>query len=88
MSQTGPNHYVGTIPPYANDVQVYYKVVVSTNSGDAESSVYSYIVGKGAVTTTTTSIVGPGGGIDIAVLLIGAAAVAAVVLVLVMRRKH
>jgi hypothetical protein len=88
MSQNGPNHYVGTIPPYADGTQVYYKVVVHTNSGDAESGVFSYIVGKGAVTTTATTIAGPGGGIDVRILLVGVAAVAAVVLVLMMRKKH
>ncbi len=89
MSQTGLNHYVGTIPPYADNVQVYYKVVVHTSSGDTESVVFSYIVGKGAVTTTTNTE-GPAGGINVIVVLIGGAvaAVVAIVAVLMMRKKH
>lgn len=90
MSATGPNHYVGIIPPYGDSVQVYYKIVVHTASGLTESVVFSYIVGKGAVTTTpsTTNTGGLGEGIDMILLVVGGVAAVAVVLVLVIRRKH
>jgi hypothetical protein len=63
------NHWTGSIEPYAEGTQVWYKVVVETSSGIYESDVQSYIVGEGSVivttppdTTTTTDSTTPTGG--------------------------
>jgi len=55
MIESSPGHYVGTIPAFPDDTQVWYRVAVNTEFGYYESEVQSYIVGTGAVTTTTTT---------------------------------
>jgi hypothetical protein len=52
MNPEGPNQWTGDIPPFSEDTQIWYKVVVNTDSGIYESVVQSYIVGQGSVTTT------------------------------------
>jgi hypothetical protein len=52
MWSDSPDHWVGDIPPHAEETQIWYKVVVHTDSGMYESGVNSYIVGQGSVTTT------------------------------------
>ena len=48
------NHWTGSIEPFEENTQVWYKVVVETSSGTYESEVQSYIVGQGSVVITTT----------------------------------
>lgn len=48
------NHWTGSIEPYPEETQIWYKVVVETSSGTYESDVQSYIVGQGSVIVTTT----------------------------------
>jgi len=86
---------VGTIPPFSDGTQVYFKVGVSTPSGYYESDIQSYIVGEGYVTTTTTTPTsGPTGGEgfglgdETLVLVGGIAVVAVVIIVLVIRRRR
>jgi len=84
---------VGTIPPFSDGTQVYFKVGVSTPSGYYESDIQSYIVGQGYVTsTTTTSAPGPtGGGFglgDEALILVGGVAVVAVVVIVLVARRR
>jgi hypothetical protein len=43
------------IPPFAEDTQVWYKVILYTDAGTFESSVQSYIVGQAAVIITPTA---------------------------------
>ena len=52
MNPEGPDQWSGNIPPFSEDTQIWYKVVVNTDSGIYESAVQSYIVGQGSVTTT------------------------------------
>jgi len=78
-------HYQGQIPPHAQDVYVYYRVVAHTNVGDVISNVLTYQVGRGTITTTPT---GPGLPLEILVLVAGSAAVVVVVALAAMRRRH
>ena len=55
MDYVYPGHYTGTIVPYSEGTQVWFKVVVSTSSGTYESEIKSYIVGEGEVIITTTT---------------------------------
>ena len=83
--------YQGQIQPFDMGVQVFYKVVVHTTTGDYESGMQSYIVGSGMVTTTATTThtgTGPTLPLDMLVLVGGVAAVAVVLLLLVSRRRH
>jgi len=48
------NHWTGTIEPFPDETQVWYKIVVETATGTYESDVYAYIVGEGSVVVTTT----------------------------------
>ncbi len=85
--------FAGDIPPFAEDTQVYCKIVVHTEAGVYESEVQSYIVGQGIVitttttTTTTTGEPGPGLDLDMMVLLGGVALVVVILGVLVSKRK-
>ncbi len=90
MSSYDGVHWVGEIPPYPDGTQVYYKVVVYTDSGTYESYVLSYIVGQGAVTTTTP---GPGsepvpGTSDTMIMLAGVGIVVLILAIVVMRRRR
>ncbi|MFW9836083.1 MAG: hypothetical protein ACFFE7_01080 [Candidatus Thorarchaeota archaeon] len=96
MWSDSPNHWVGEIPSYPEDTQVWYKVVVTTNSGTYESDIKSYIVGQGAVTEpteppTTPRPTGPSGPIELStemLLMLGGVGVVVVVLgVMAKRRK-
>ena len=53
MWMESPNHWVGEIPAYPEDTQIWYRVIVNTDSGFYESEVKSYIVGVGSVTSPT-----------------------------------
>jgi hypothetical protein len=91
MWEESTNHYVGDIPGHPEGTQIFFQVVVYTSSGEARSSVISYIVGEGLVTTTTTTRpTGPGGGLepDVLVLIAGGALALVVIIVLVKRRKN
>ncbi|RDE15619.1 MAG: hypothetical protein C4K49_05980 [Candidatus Thorarchaeota archaeon] len=80
--------YQGQIPPHAEGVNVYYRVVAHTNVGDVTSIVLLYRVGQGAITTTQT-ITQTGTGIptEMLVLVAGSVVVALIVLA-AMRRRH
>jgi len=104
-SQTGmymdyDNHWTGSIEPYSENSQVWYKVVVETSSGIYESEVFSYIVGQGSVvvttttittttTTTTTVYTGTGGGLSIELIMMlgGIGLVVVMIGVMAKRRK-
>ncbi|MFW9847226.1 MAG: hypothetical protein ACFFD6_10785, partial [Candidatus Thorarchaeota archaeon] len=45
MWKEGEYTYVGTIPPFDDQVEVFYMVMVHTQSGDYTSQVGSYVVG-------------------------------------------
>ena len=47
------NHWTGTVDPFPDETQIWYKIVVETSSGTYESDVFSYIVGEGSVIVTT-----------------------------------
>ncbi len=91
MWNSGGSTWTGEIPAFPDGTQIWYKVVVHTESGSYESTVNSYIVGQGVVTTGPTS---PTGGIfeglptEILVLVGGSIAVIAIVALLVMRRRR
>ncbi len=92
MSETSPSHYVGEIPPYVEGTQVWYRVVVHTDSGIFESAVQSYVVGSGVVTTSsTTGWTGPTGDgelpMELIMLVGGFGVVVMLVAVLAKRRK-
>ncbi len=81
----------GTIPPYPENTQVYFKVVVTTSTGTYESNIYSYVVGQGMVTTTTTVTYVPGGpGLspDVMIMIGGIAVVVVILVLVVVRRKR
>jgi hypothetical protein len=92
MNPTGGNRFTGSIPPFAEGTQVYYRVRVIAEGMMYESDVGSYIVGQGMVTTgfPTTGPSGPGGGLemDTMVLLIGGGLVLVVILGLAARRRR
>lgn len=92
MSEESPFHYVGEIPPHAEDTQVWYKIVVHTESGDFESAVQSYIVGSGVVTSTTSTTTGPqptdldGLPMEL-IMLVGAFGLVVIVVALLAKRR-
>jgi hypothetical protein len=49
------DHYAGEVPPHGEGTEVFFKVVVHSDTGDFETLVNSYVVGQGLVTTTTTT---------------------------------
>ncbi|TFG30231.1 hypothetical protein EU528_08500 [Candidatus Thorarchaeota archaeon] len=97
MYETYDHHYTGSIEPYPENTQVWYKVVVKTiSSGTFESNIESYIVGVGSVepttsattTTTTTIYTGNGEGLSIEVLMmIGGIGVVVVILGMMAKRR-
>jgi hypothetical protein len=89
MTEQSAHYYVGTIPGFPLDTQVWYYVVAHTESGDTQSNILSYIVGQGAVTSTTTTTTPPyDGGIVTIVVAIGVGvAVIVVLMVVIMKRK-
>jgi hypothetical protein len=99
MSRESPvgTHWTGTIPPFAEDTQIWYKVILQTEDGTYESSVQSYIVGKGAViitptmptTTTTTGYTGPitGPPMELIMMVGGIGLVVVLLIVIAKRRK-
>ncbi|MHA1937513.1 MAG: hypothetical protein ACW97O_04820 [Candidatus Thorarchaeota archaeon] len=84
MWKEGEYTYVGTIPPFEDQAEVYYMVMVHTESGDYQSQVSSYIVG-GRQTTYPT---GFGLDMDMLMLLGGGGFVLAMIGVLVRRRRR
>jgi len=90
-------HWTGNIPPFAEDTQVWYKVVLYTEAGTYESLVQSYIVGQGIViitptiptSTTTTGYTGPTAGLSIElIMMVGGIGLVVVLLgVMAKRRK-
>jgi len=86
----GENTWKGDIEPYADETEVYFKVVVHAASGDYESATGHYIVGQGLVTTPPTTTP-PGPGFDLGnealILLLGGGIVGVIVIVLVMKRR-
>jgi len=101
MYESYDNHWSGSIEPYPENTQVWYKVVVETaSSGTFESNVASYIVGQGAVvvtsttttttttTTSTTSYPGFENGISIEVfMMLGGIGLVVVVLGIMAKRR-
>ena len=96
MWADSPNHWVGDIPPYPEDQQIWYKVVVHADSGSFESEIKSYIVGQGSVTnptmpTTSPRPTGPVDPIELSaemlIMLGGIVAVVVVLGVMAKRRK-
>ena len=59
MWSDSPNHWVGDIPAYPEDQQIWYRVFVNTDSGFYESEIKSYIVGQGSVTSPTMPTTSP-----------------------------
>ncbi|MHA1770032.1 MAG: hypothetical protein ACTSYL_03830 [Candidatus Thorarchaeota archaeon] len=91
MWNENANTWAGTIPPFDEGTQVYFRVVVSTPSGNYESMVQSYVVGQGMVTiiTTTPPYTGGGSGISSEMLImVGGIAVVVVVLVVIVTRRR
>ncbi|MHA2058147.1 MAG: hypothetical protein ACXACG_03600 [Candidatus Thorarchaeota archaeon] len=96
MWSESPNHWVGEIPAHPDDTQIWYRVVVNTDSGFYESEIKSYIVGQGAVTsptipTTSPRPTGPTGPFELStemLIMLGGIGLVVVVLgVLAKRRK-
>ncbi|MGD9395400.1 MAG: hypothetical protein PVJ05_03135 [Candidatus Thorarchaeota archaeon] len=95
MWMESPNHWVGEIPAYPEDTQIWYRVVVNTDSGFYESEVKSYIVGVGSVTsptipTTTPRPTGPTDPFELStemLLMLGGIALV-VVIIGVMAKKR
>jgi hypothetical protein len=96
MWMDSPNHWVGEIPAYPEDQQIWYKVIVNTDSGYYESEVRSYVVGVGSVTsptipTTTPRPTGPTDPFELStemlIMLGGIGLVVVVIGVMAKRRK-
>jgi hypothetical protein len=94
MWEDRPGHWVGDVPPYPDQTEVFFLVVVHGEFDSYSSEMQSYIVGQGLVGPTgPTGPTGPGGefgplSTEMLVLLIGGAAVVAVVAVLARRRNR
>ncbi|MHA1770033.1 MAG: hypothetical protein ACTSYL_03835 [Candidatus Thorarchaeota archaeon] len=85
------NTWAGTIPPFDEGTQVYFKVVVSTPSGTYESDVQSYVVGQGIITITTTTLPYTGGGPEIStevLFMVGGIAVVVIVLAVIVSKRR
>ena len=96
MWSDSPNHWIGEIPAYPEDTQIWYKVVVNTDSGSYESEIKAYIVGLGSVTsptipTTSPRPTGPTGPFELStemLIMLGGIGLVVVVLgVMAKRRK-
>ncbi len=59
MNPTTGNQWVGDIPAHEEGQQIWYRVVVSTDTGIVESGIESYIVGQGSVTSPTIPTTSP-----------------------------
>ncbi|MHA2373241.1 MAG: hypothetical protein ACXAEB_09495 [Candidatus Thorarchaeota archaeon] len=94
MWEDRPGHWVGDVPPYPDETEVFFLVVVHGEFDSYSSEMHSYIVGQGLVGPTgPTGPTGPGGefgplSTEMLVLLIGGAAVVAIVAVLAKRRNR
>jgi hypothetical protein len=84
MWKEGEYTYVGTIPPFDDETEVYYMVMVHTQSGEYQSQIDSYIVGGRQITYPT----GFGLDMDMLMLLGGGGVVLAMIGGLVRRRRR
>ena len=88
MNPLGGTRWTGNIPPYPDGTQVFYRVAVTTQSGTYYSTVFSYIVGQGAVTTTTPNEVPGDESGDVFMMLAVVAPVVIIVIILALRRRR
>ncbi len=88
MTEQSAHYYVGTIPGFPLDTQVWYYVVAHIESGDTQSNILSYIVGQGAMTSTTTTLPYDDGiGTIVVAIGIGVAVVVILMVIITKRRK-